>query len=824
MTMFADSVVGKESPVPCAHCGLPVPGGVPDLGQEQFCCAGCRAVWETVHSCGLEAYYRLRDSADATFAQAKEVDKKFEGFDTPAFAKLYVTEHQQGGTKVKVVDLFLEGVTCGACVWLVEKLPTVLPGVIEARLALKRGVVRVTWDGSRLSLSRIAQTLAKFGYGVHPAKGISREDVYRRELRSRLVKLGVSGAIAGNLMLLAGALYAGWLGGMEGEYAVMLRVISLVLGVITLAWPGGEFFVSAWRAIKTRQINLDLPICFALGAGGVAGVINVLINRGEIYFDSLGALVFLLLVGRFIQFRQQRRAENAVELLFSMTPSTCRVVGTDGKVGEVPVESLSAGDVVEVRAGELLPGDGVVVDGRGAIDQSLLTGESVLVEVEAGSTVFGGSKNGSTVLRVRVEKAGEDSRVGRLMKMLERGLGEKPEIVKFSDKVGVWFVWGVSLLAVAIFAYWARTDMGAAVDHTVAFLIVTCPCVLGLATPMTLAVAIGALARRDVLVKSGAALEKLAKGGRLMLDKTGTLTQGRMRVMEYGGNLDIRGVIARIEKYSNHPVARALVDAFEGCEPPAALRCKAIEIAEKTDGGISAMVCGEQYRIGSPSFMARNGIVVPQNDLRRRHEALGHTVIDVAIDGEVVGTVALADELRDDAADSVKTLRQLGFAPEIWSGDAQGVVEQVGSMLRLDRSKVHGAVSPENKLAAVRSSPNGVLPIMVGDGVNDAAALAAAGVGIAVHGGSEASLAAADVYIARPGLSGVVDVVTTARKTMRVIRGNFCVSLAYNILAGVLAATGIMNPLIAAILMPVSAATVMAIAVARMTARKRVES
>lgn len=787
----------------CAHCNLPVPAGMlVEESDVQFCCAGCQAVYGAVQGCGLGDFYRLRESA--RLPAGHPGSSKFEAFDSAGFEKIYVSRHEDGAMSAEV---YLEGVTCGACVWLVEKLPAVMAGVVEARLDLRRSVVRVTWEPGVVKLSEVARTLDGFGYPPHAVKsgGKSREERYKLEMRGRMIKLGVAGALAGNLMLLAAAMYAGWVGPMDGDVALMLRWLSLGLGTLSLAWPGAEFFKSAVAAVRTRTVNLDVPITMALAAGGVAGVVNVIAGRGEVYFDSLAALVFLLLVGRFIQFGHQRKSQDAVELLFSMTPSSCRVVGDDGTVRETAIDALMQGELVEVRAGDLVPADGVVESGESTVDEALLTGESVPVSVGVGAAVFGSSQNGAATLRVRITRVGESSRVGQLMKLLDRGLAEKPEIVRFGDRVGRWFVGAVSLAAVATFAYWSRVSLSAGIDNAVAMLIVTCPCVLGLATPMTISVAIGRLARRDVLVKSGGALEKLARGGKLMLDKTGTLTAGKLRVVNYSGDPDLRGLIAAVEKGSNHPVARALVAAFESYEPPAQLRGVLSEITERHDGGIRAKLGGREVLLGSPTFLERNGLAVSDFD------QFPGTVVLLAIEGELRARMTLADELREGTGAAVNELRALGFEPEIWSGDASAAVGEVGKLLRIEN--VHATVSPEEKLEAVRAGQC----VMVGDGVNDAAALGAASVGIAVHGGSEASLAAADVYIARPGLGPVVDLARTARRTMRVIRGNFAISLAYNLIAGVLAATGHMNPLIAAILMPLSSATVLTMAVTLMS-------
>ena len=363
MTLQAAEAVAREveHDVRCAHCDSAVPGGLVESGgDQQFCCAGCRAVFETLHACGLDSYYRLREAAEVAPRPAKLSESGFDSFDSPTFAELYVERRPDGSASAEFV---LEGVSCAACVWLVERLPRVIDGVIEARLSLREATVRVTWDPQRLALSRIARTLDRLGYTPHPARGISGRELHQRETRRRLVHLGVAGAIMGNTMLLALALYAGDASGhMESQYRALFRWLSLGLGVVSLAWPGATFFRGAWGAIRARAINLDVPIVLALLAGGVAGVINVVAGRGEIYFDSLTVLVFLLLVGRFIQYRQQRRADDSVGLLFSLTPASCRAVRGD-VVTEIPIEALAVDDIVEVRAGDLFPADGVIVAG-----------------------------------------------------------------------------------------------------------------------------------------------------------------------------------------------------------------------------------------------------------------------------------------------------------------------------------------------------------------------------------------------------------------------------------------------------------------------------
>ena len=810
MTLTADLVRPSipAEPVACAHCGLAVPDALIQLEAEhQFCCTGCEAVFQTLHACGLDNYYRLRDLGDSTFQPAHPTNESFLSFDTEAFYKLYVQPKNDGALSV---DLTLEGVTCAACVWLLERLPRVLPGIIDARLSLREATVRLTWDPQQIKLSRIAQSLDKLGYTPHAARSELGRKAHRKEARKRLIHVGVAGAIMGNVMLLALALYAGSFGNMDVQYRMFFRWISAGLAMISLCWPGAAFFRSAWTAIRMRTTNLDVPIALALAVGGVAGFVNVVLNRGEIYFDSLCVLIFLLLVGRFIQYRQQRWADDAVGLLFNLTPRSCQRV-EDGQVVDIPAEALVPGDIVQVRAGDLFPADGIVLSGKSSINTAMLTGESMPAPIAPGSSVNAGAQNIGSVVRITVQSVGGATRIGKLMRLVEDGIRQKPAIVEFADRVGKWFVVAITVVAIATFAFWSRIGLPLAIDHTVALLIVTCPCVLGLATPLTIAIAIGRLARRDILVKNGVALEQLSRGGSLLLDKTGTLTEGKLKVINWYGSQSARALVARAEQNSNHPVGRALAHLGQESaanDPPLS------DIVERGDGGLSARIGQSLLHIGSPAFTRRNGVDIScslQANIKESESTQCTTVV-VAIDRIAVAIAALGDALRSDSPSAVDRLRQLKFAPEILSGDAAPVVSNIAKQVQVEPERAHGGMMPEQKLHHVQQH-NGRPVVMIGDGVNDAAALAAADVGIAVHGGAEASLAAADVYIARPGLAPVVELVQVSRKAMHVIHRNLIISLSYNLLAGTLAVGGWMTPMIAAILMPVSSATVLGLSV-----------
>ena len=804
--------------VACAHCGLPVPTGLIDPGAppgatpgatEQFCCRGCRAVRSAIESCGLGNYYRLKSAQD-TPVPANPSGRAYADFDEASFLDRHAPKLAEG---VRWTELYLEGVHCSACVWLLEKLPRVVAGVLEARLDMRRAILRVSWDEHAVSLSAIARTLDSFGYLPHAGRDVEARAARQREDRRFLIRIGVAGAGAGNVMLLAFALYGGFLHGLEGEYTRLFRWTSMLIGLVVLLWPGGLFFRGAWAALRTRSAHLDLPIGIGLAAGAIAGTVNTVLGRGEIYFDSLTGLVFLLLVGRFVQHQLERRAADAVETLFTLTPSFARIREGD-TVREVPVEALAPEQIAEVRPGESFPADGAVCEGDSLVNLSLLTGESRAVPVRVGDLVFSGAINMTRVLLVRITATGRATRVGKLLALIEECSRRKAPIVQLADRIAGWFTVTAIGLAVVTLVAWLFIDPHRAVDHAVSLLIVSCPCGLGLATPFAVSVALGRAARARILVKGGETLEKLAgKGataGILFLDKTGTLTDDHLTVVEWredSANPCLRAWVAALESQSAHPIAQAFAMEIANTRNQAVLTVA-------RDAGIEGTIDGHVLLVGANRFMRGRVGNVPAwaENARQDFTSKQLTPVCIALDGQFAAVAGVGGRIRSDAKHTIQAFQHRGLRVEILSGDEPGTVLAVGRALGLAPEHCHGGLGPEDKVKAVEHAKREGPVFMVGDGVNDAAALAAATVGIAVQGGAEASLATADVYLGRPGVAALVELFTGATRTLSVIRRCLMVSLGYNVVAASLAVTGVVNALQAAILMPVASFTVLGMA------------
>jgi Cu2+-exporting ATPase len=797
----------------CAHCGLAVPAGRDDT----FCCAGCEIVHRAITEHGLDRYYTLREQG----TPARTTSRGYAELDDDAFDRVHV-RHDAG--ELAHTTLYLEDLRCTACVWLVEAAPRCVPGIVDVRVDIGRSRADVTWDPAAVELSAIARHFDRIGHAVHPYRGLDRDGQRRREDRALLIKLGVAGAAVGNLMLLAIALYAGMFGDMARADATFFRWASMCVAVPGLGFAATPFFRTALGALRSRRLHLDLPLSIGIAAGLVWGTANVIRGVGEIYFDSLAMLVFLLLVARWIVLRHQRRASSAAELLLALTPSRARRV-IDDIATDVPIDALVPGDRVRVLAGETIPVDGVIASGASAIDAGLLTGESRPVDVVAGDRVHAGTVNVAGPLDIDVVAAGEATRVGKLVASIEALSARKAPIERLVDRIAGRFVLAVTTAALATLAIWtAIASITAGAEHAMSLLVVTCPCALALATPLAVTVALGRAARRGILVKGADALERLATPGTMFVDKTGTLTEGKLAVTSWRGDLDAARLVGLVEAGSNHPIARALCAHAEGRDDLEARNGShlgparvATDIVEQLGAGVTGRVGGHRVHVGSPAWIRTQASARPAVDRAGPFgpsarwvddiAARGETPIAVAVDGTVVAVAGLSDPIRADARTAIEELERLGWRVEILSGDDQRVVDRVGDALGISG---RGGVTPEQKTARVAAAKATGPVVMVGDGVNDAAAMAAATTSIAVSGAAEIAIEAADVYLRDPSIRAIGATARGGRDTLATIRRSLRFSLAYNVFAGTLAATGLIHPLLAALLMPLSSAAVLA--------------
>ena len=803
--------------VPCAHCGLPAPKNNSTPSQS-FCCNGCRGAFELIRQWDLCEYYSLRDSTDEAIPVGED-RHSFDEFDQ--FELLGNSAPNpvatSDDTRLLKSRLTISGIHCAACLWLLEKAPHYVSGWTRSTVRMHDRSIEIIFDATRIKLSEIARTIHRLGYVVSPIDESRAEDLLREESHRLLVKIAIAGFCAANAMWLAIALYAGEFTGIEPEYATILRFAGVVLGGIAVAFPGQIFFRSAIASLKSWTPHMDLPVAIGLLAGILGSVYGLFDGSRDIYFDSIAMLVFFLLVGRWLQSRQQRRAGNAVSELLQMAPRIAKRLD-EGELTRVTVDRLRKNDRVRVVAGEAFPVDGTVIDGESTVDRALLTGESEPVEVGIGDEVEAGTVNLTAKLILSVQSSGNETRLGQLTQRISDAAASRTPVVQLANRIGGWFVVIVVALALLTATIWIQRDVNEAVSRAVSLLIVACPCALALATPLAIAVSIGRLASDRVLVRVGDCLERLNRPGTIFFDKTGTLTEGRMVVTGWEGDKKWIPVAAQIEEDVSHPVAKAIVRFASERQVLNRTRCviQALKVVPGT--GLSAKLhpYGD-VQLGNESILS---VSVRRERKQRRNEqsdSFGR-VIYMTVNGNLVAEITVHDALRRDTKETVEFFLRSGWHVGILSGDTPEAVRRTSTQIGIERVNAQGGLTPEEKLELIRSPKNRTPVVMVGDGVNDAAALAAADVGVAIRGGASASLEAAPVIIGDARLSQLIRLVRTAQITKTTIIRNFAASLTYNLVAVILAMAGWISPLVAAVLMPVSSLTVILLTLSSPTA------
>jgi P-type Cu2+ transporter len=806
---------------PCAHCGLPV-GRRPVGGDPWFCCTGCEIVHQSLVAAGIDdTYYRLRQVGRAeTRPAATEVDEL-------VLAELdsddFLTSHTTAGeADSRSVDLFLDGVHCAACVWLVERLPYEMEGVVDARLDLPRARLTLTWKPAEVALRDIATWLSRFGYRASPLRG--QASVQRtREERALLIRAGVAWALAGNVMLLAFAMYSG-LGVTEDSPALAraARWLSFALAIPAVGYAGNVFFLRAWASIQLsvrnrtiRTLHMDTPIALGIAVGFIHSAWATITGTGDVWFDSLAVLIAALLTARWLQLRSRRLAGDASERLLSLIPTMVRRVRSDGSLETVASADIRAGDSVSVPAGEVFPVDGVVASGTSLVNNAVLTGEARLDAVEAGSEVAAGATNVRSNLIISVRAAGSETRVGRLLAWVRDGSRRGAPVVLLADRLAGYFVLTVLLLATFTAFLWWQVDPSRAAMNVVALLVITCPCALGMATPLAMAVGAGKAARAGIFIKTDEAMQALASADCIVLDKTGTITEGSPRltsVVPVGETSveELLALAASVEVDQSHPVARAIISEYEERSGDLASDPDAVTVI--AGSGIAAETAGRAVLIGRTEWVIEatdDPDAEHVRSLAAQFASQGQSPVAIALDGRLEAVLAFGDRLREDARPTIDALRRSGRAVYLLSGDHAAVAITVGADAGVDVENIVGGASPEDKEAVIRElRTRHKSVVMIGDGVNDAAALQAAHVGIAMHGGSTVSLVAADVFLTRDGVAPLLDLLHGSRRVMHVIRRNLGMSLAYNVFGAAIAMAGLVTPLFAAVAMPLSSLAV----------------
>jgi Cu2+-exporting ATPase len=791
----------------CFHCGEPVtvPGRFStevDGERRSLCCAGCEAAARLIAEMGLERYYLFREQGGSPRPPEPGDIAQFEVYDRPQVLAC-VSQGCGGGTAAREADILLEGIRCAACVWLLESSLSQLDGVEEVQVALATGRMRLQWDPARIRLSEVLARIAALGYGPQPVQGNVVLEQQASARRTALKRLFVAAVGMMQVMTFAVAVYIGLPLDMEERYHQFFRVVSLLVATPVVFYSAAPFFQQSLRDLRRRTISMDVPVALAIGGAYAASLWFTWTGHGEVYFDSVTMFTFFLLLGRYLEMQARHRTGDVADALARLQPQTAWRLDAAGQAEQVGLAELRPGDRVRVRNGETFPADGRLLAGQTRVDESLLTGESQPRPRTAGEQVIGGSLNLGGTVDCQVERIGGDTLLSGIARMLQRAQAERPPIALAADRVARWFVAGILVVAAVVYTAWSQLDPSRAFEITLAVLVVTCPCALSLAMPTALTTGTGALARAGLMITRAGSLERLARADALLLDKTGTLTLGRIRVTAVaatalaGSTERALALAAALEAHSDHPLAGAFAQPSMAAELP-----EAHEVQVVAGRGLEGLIDGVRYRIGNRSFVAD---WLPAADLPV--DAKAGTEVLLATAAGLLASFTVEDQLRPATAQALAELRQLGLEPRLASGDQPAAVAAVAGSLGIRHWQ--GGLLPADKLALTRKlQAAGRRVAMVGDGINDAPVLAGADVSIALARGTPLAQNAAGIVLLGESLAPLPVAVRLARRTLAVIRQNLALSLGYNISAIPLAAMGLIPPWLAAIGMSLSSLVV----------------
>jgi Cu2+-exporting ATPase len=778
----------------CFHCGLQV---APQfsyhtnvLGKQQhFCCPGCCAVAEAIVNNGLQDYYHYRSEfAEKASENEDDLLEKLKVFDDDSILQEFV-EAQDNASEIQ---LTISGINCAACGWLIEKQLAKVQGINKVGVNVSARRATVTWDNQQLKFSQILSYIEKIGYHAKPFQPEQHEAIFRQENKVFLQRLGLAGLMTMQVMMLNIGVFFDLFGHIDAQTKQYFNWISLLLTTPVILYSASEFYSSAWRALRAKMVNMDVPISLALSLTYVSGVFATIQNNGQTYFESLCMFVFFLLISRYLEHSSRYKASQLSANMLEYMPTTANLI-EDGKLTPVLAKSLIAAQRVLVKSGEMVPIDGVIIEGEGQLDEAMLTGEFDLVSKSIGETVFAGTVNQLGTLTIKVNAALKHSMLNQINMLQNKALLTKPKIASLADQFSQYFVLAVLVISLSSYIVWLQIDASQALWVTISILIGTCPCALGLATPSSLSCAVAHLNSKGILLKRADALEKISQVDWVALDKTGTLTEGKFTLAECfcAQNQDkaqCLEIAASLEQFSSHPIAKAFSDLPSGY--------LVADFSAKIGQGVTGNIDGVSYKLGSLHFI---GLEVPMQ--------MHSCNVFLTTQHKVLCGFLLTDKIRTSSAELVNGIKAKHLI--LLSGDIPSVVENVANTLNIPNWLAQQ--TPEEKLNVIKQAQdNNHVVLMVGDGINDGPVLAQADVSVTLGAGSDLAKSSADVILLDNSLEKISLVFTIAKRCKVKIIQNMGWALGYNILVLPLAVTGFLSPWMAVVGMSLSSLIVVA--------------
>lgn len=796
-----------SSKVGCTHCHLEFNENVMIVdGEHYFCCKGCQGIYHLLKDEGLDSFYNKAGDTKLTPPTQQYEDSS--NFNSPAFYDKFVSINKDGFSDV---SLIIEGIHCSACVWLNEKALHKMAGVISVNINYTNNKAKIVWDDSVLKLSSIIDMIRAIGYNAFPYDASLQEIRANKERQDYYLRMAVAIFASMNVMWIAVAQYAGYFTGITQDVKTILNIAEGVLATPVLFYSGWIFYRGAYYAIKTKTVNMDILVATGSTLTYMYSIYITAFERGEAYFDSVTMIITFVLIGKFLEVLSKKSVADTLDIMSNHVPSSIKVI-EDGKIVEKNINDVKVSDIIIVGSGERVALDGTVLEGDGNFDESNLTGESEPVYKQIGDKIISGTVSIDAQIKYEATKDFAHSTLSNLVSLLDGAMSNKPRIQMMANRISEYFsavILGFAMVTFFVWWFWPHSfERSFMVGISV--IIIACPCALALATPVATLVGLGLASRKGILFKQAAQLETMAKAITLVVDKTGTITQGKPRVVQEHIYDDFdRSLLYSLVQNSKHPVAKG-VGEFIFQEDINNFELE--EVKQLPALGLSGLHKGKKILGGNAKLMKNEGIALP-NTLYPKSSSHAKSSLGIsnsensefyfAFDGKIVAKYELFDTPKVDAKESIKAIQALGIEVIMLTGDHQKSASKVSDEVGI--KIFESELTPEGKSLYIQKLHDaGKVVVMAGDGVNDILALALADIGISMGSGSDIAIDVSDVVLLNDTLTSLSDAFKISKRTYFMIKQNLALSLLYNAITIPLAMAGYIIPLLAAISMSFS--------------------
>lgn len=804
------------SKIKCDHCHLTFePAVMIQENDLNFCCKGCQGVYHLLQTEHLESFYDKL--GNKTIAPPLEMENgDLTKFDSESFAKTYIKIDNDGFSKI---DLIIEGIHCAACIWLNEKILYDTEGILEANINFTNNKAKIVWDSEVISLSEIIKRIRSIGYNAYAYDANVADEKASASKRDYFIRMMVAVFATMNIMMLSVAKYSGFFTGISQEVKHLIHLGEFILTTPVLFYSGWIFFKGAYFGLKNRILNMDFLVSSGATLTYIYSMYIFFGGAGESYFDSVTMIITFVLVGKYLEVLGKKGAVDTLDKIKSQIPLQATIL-KEGRKVEVAIEDIVVGDIVELKDGEKASVDGVIIKGETSFDESSISGEALPVNKFKNDVILSGTLNQGSTIEYRVTKTYEDSTFSSIVTLLEDSLSSKPQIEHKANEVSKGFSIAILSLSFLTFVVWYFFGLNLGFDYdgadhfeksfivAVSVIVIACPCALALATPIASLIGVSELAKKGLLFKEAKFIEELARASKVVVDKTGTLTNGELKVVKMrlmDKNIHKLNLLYSLLDASHHPISNSIkkhiLNKYPNLEHKQLDNIKSV----KSKGMIATYKNVEDKEF---KLLGGNIELMRQNDIHYKFDS-EYSVYLFAINGRVLATFELEDGLKEDAKDFVKTLQAKNLEVVMLTGDNEHVAAKVAKEVGIKEFKAN--VNPVDKAQFVKElRDRGETVIMAGDGVNDVVALSNANVGVAMGSGSDISINVSDIVLLNNSLKSLKEAFLISAKTYKFIKQNLAISLIYNIVTIPLAMAGFVMPLVAALSMSLSSLLVVA--------------